>query len=141
MKGGSAAEFKINIPANTKTSPMTADRNFNKDAYLVSLSPHMHFRGKKIKYTLVYPDGKEEVLLSVPNYQFNWQKNYDFIKPKFVPAGSRLVVDGAFDNSATNPNNPDPDVVVTWGEQSWNEMFFGFYRYRDAEPQTNAAVQ
>lgn len=132
MRGGSAAEFQINIPPHVKESPMTADRKFNKDAYLVSLSPHMHFRGSKVKYTLVYPNGSEEVLLSVPNYQFNWQKNYDYIEPKFVPAGSRLVVDGAFNNSATNPNNPDPSVTVTWGEQSWEEMFFGFYRYFEA---------
>ena len=137
MHGGSAAEFNLNIPPNVKESPMTAERNFAKDAYLVSLSPHMHFRGKKIKYTLIYPDGKEEVLLSVPNYQFNWQKNYDFIDPKFIPAGSRLIVDGAFDNSAANPNNPDPNITVTWGEQSWNEMFFGFYRYFNAEKNTD----
>jgi len=135
MRGGSAAEFNLNIPPNVKESPMTADRTFTKDAYLVSLSPHMHFRGKEIKYTLVYPDGNEEILLSVPNYQFNWQKNYDYIEPKFIPAGSRLVVDGAFDNSAMNPNNPDPSVTVTWGEQSWNEMFFGFYRYFEASDQ------
>lgn len=133
MGGGSAAEFNLNIPPNVKESPMTADRTFAKDTYLVSLSPHMHFRGKKIKYTLIYPDGRREVILSVPNYQFNWQKNYDFKEPMFIPAGTRLVVDGAFDNSATNPNNPDPNITVTWGEQSWNEMFFGFYRYFEAE--------
>ena len=133
MRGGSAAEFNLNIPPNVKESPMTADSTFKQDSYLVTLSPHMHFRGKKIKYTLFYPDGKEEVILSVPNYQFNWQKNYDFKTPKFIPAGTRLVVDGAFDNSATNPNNPDPNITVTWGEQSWNEMYFGFYRHFEAQ--------
>ncbi|MEX0619656.1 MAG: redoxin domain-containing protein [Pseudohongiellaceae bacterium] len=130
--GGSAADLNIQIPANTGHFPMTAQKVFPKDSYLTMLGPHMHYRGKEASYTLIYPDGSEETLLSVPNYQFNWQKNYDFVEPKFIPAGTTLVFDGAFDNSAMNPDNPDPDIEITWGEQTFNEMFFGFYRFIEA---------
>jgi hypothetical protein len=92
----------------------------------------MHYRGKEARFTLKYPDGSEEMILNVPNYQFNWQKTYDFIEPRFVPAGTEMVFEGAFDNSEMNPFNPDPTIEITWGEQTWNEMFFGFIRYYDA---------
>ena len=96
------------------------------------LGPHMHYRGHDANFTLVYPDGSSEEVLNVPNYQFNWQKVYDFQEPKFVPAGTEMVFTGTFDNSEFNPSNPDASQTLSWGEQTWQEMFFGFYRYVEA---------
>ena len=87
------------------------------------LSPHLHLRGKSMTYVVTYPDGRSETLLSVPNYDFNWQHYYDFAEPKRVPAGSTIMVRTLFDNSLKNRYNPAPDKEVYWGEQSWDEMY------------------
>jgi len=93
----------------------------------------MHYRGFDADFKVVYPDGSEEKLLNVPNYQFNWQTTYDFKEPKFLPAGTELVFNATFDNSEMNPFNPDPTVESNFGEQTWQEMFFGFYQYYEAD--------
>lgn len=131
--GGSAAELDIQIPPHDGNHEMVASKTFRKDSYLTMVGPHMHYRGKDARFTLVYPDGKKEEILNVPNYQFNWQKTYDFVEPMFIPAGTEMVLEGTFDNSAQNPYNPDPSVEITWGEQTWQEMFFGFVRYVEAD--------
>ena len=87
--------------------------------------PHMHYRGKDMKMTLVYPDGTERVLVDVPNYDFNWQTTYELAKPIRVPKGTRIDVEGHWDNSADNPSNPDPTKTVTFGNESYDEMFIG----------------
>lgn len=130
--GGSAAELDINIPPFEARHEMVASAKFRKDSYLTMLGPHMHYRGYDANFKLVYPDGSTEEVLNVPNYQFNWQKVYDFKEPKFVPAGTEMIFTGTFDNSEMNPFNPDPSQTLTWGEQTWQEMFFGFYRYVEA---------
>ncbi|MFM1897725.1 MAG: hypothetical protein RLZZ385_2799 [Pseudomonadota bacterium] len=131
--GGSASDLNIKIPPYAGYHPMTASKVFPKDSYLTMLGPHMHYRGLEADFKLVYPDGSEEMLLNVPNYQFNWQKTYDFAEPKFMPAGTRLVFNAAFDNSDMNPFNPDPSAEISFGEQTWQEMFFGFYQYIEAD--------
>jgi hypothetical protein len=130
--GGSAADLDINIPPFEARHEMVATAKFRKDSYLTMLGPHMHYRGYDANFKLVYPDGRTEEILNVPNYQFNWQKVYDFEEPKFVPEGTEMVFTGTFDNSEMNPFNPDPSQTLTWGEQTWQEMFFGFYRYVEA---------
>lgn len=109
---------------------------FKKDAVIYDLSPHMHFRGSWFKFQLLHPDGKRETLLSVPHYDFNWQTSYRLAEPKHVPAGTWMLCTGAHNNSPTNPNNPDPTKTVTWGLQSWNEMFMGFMTVADDLPAT-----
>lgn len=131
--GGSASDLNINIPPHSQRHQMTASKVFPEDIYLSMLGPHMHYRGYDADFTLVYPDGSEEALLNVPNYQFNWQTTYDFKEPKYVPAGSKLVFNATFDNSAMNPYNPDPSATINFGEQTWQEMFFGFYQYYEAD--------
>ncbi|MCY3688082.1 MAG: redoxin domain-containing protein [Gammaproteobacteria bacterium] len=131
--GGSAAELDIDI-APFSRQEMIATKTFREDAYLSMLGPHMHFRGYDAHFRLIYPDGESAEILNVPNYQFNWQKTYDFKEPLFVPAGSQLEFSGTFDNTAMNPFNPDPSDTLSWGEQSWQEMFFGFFRYVEAGP-------
>ncbi len=130
--GGSAAELDINIDPFT-TEEMVATATFRKDSYLTMVGPHMHYRGYDANFKLQYPDGRVEEVLNVPNYQFNWQKTYDFVEPKFLPAGTQMIFRGTFDNTEMNPFNPDASQTLTWGEQTWQEMFFGFFRYVEAD--------
>lgn len=130
--GGSAAELEIDVPPFS-TKEMVATKKFRKDSYLTMIGPHMHFRGYDANFKLVYPDGRTEEILNVPNYQFNWQKTYDFKEPLFIPAGTEMVFTGTFDNTEMNPFNPDPSSTISWGEQTWQEMFFGFFRYVEAD--------
>ena len=98
---------------------------FDQDVELVYMMPHMHVRGKDMTYTLEYPDGRKEVVLNVPHYDFNWQLGYDTsIK---VPKGTKLHVDAHFDNSPNNKFNPNPNKTVYYGEMTWEEMMFPFF--------------
>ena len=87
----------------------------------------MHYRGKSFRFEAEYPDGRREVLLDVPRYDFNWQLRYDLAEPKFMPKGTRLLCTAHFDNSETNPWNPDPTATVRFGLQTWEEMMVGYY--------------
>jgi hypothetical protein len=92
----------------------------------------MHVRGRDFKFTAQYPDGQSEVLLNVPNYDFQWQHRYRLAEPKKIPAGTRIDCVAHFDNSIENPANPDPTKAVTWGDQTWEEMMIGFFTYVDS---------
>ncbi len=124
------ANPRLKIPANTKFHPEQAVNTFKQDSVIYSLHPHAHFRGKSAQFIAQYPDGREELLINIPNYDFNWQGTYDLAEPKTVPAGTKMVYIQTFDNSVQNKANPDPNVTVTWGEQTWEEMVFGVVRYR-----------
>ena len=87
----------------------------------------MHLRGKSFEYTVIYPDGRSEVLLRVPNYDFFWQLDYQLSKPLTIPPGTQIVCTAWFDNSPNNPKNPDPTATVRFSKQSWEEMMIGFY--------------
>jgi hypothetical protein len=86
----------------------------------------MHLRGKDFKYVAHFPDGHDEELL-LSHYQFQWQESYLLPDPLLLPAGTRLECIGHFDNSKANPNNPDPSKSVRWGDQSFEEMFIGYF--------------
>jgi len=124
-----AYNTEFSIPPNDPALETTASHRILKDTLLYELAPHMHYRGKEFEYVAQYPDGSSEVLLSVPKYDFNWQTMYRLKKPKLLPAGTRIVCTGAFDNSATNPSNPDPNTWVRFGEQTFEEMFIGYMGY------------
>jgi hypothetical protein len=102
----------------------------------------MHVRGKDFTFTVVYPDGRSEIVLRVPKYDFNWQLAYRLKNPLALPKGSRVECVAHFDNSANNKYNPDPAKEVRWGDQTWEEMMVGWFSYtRDAEeiPPTSTA--
>jgi hypothetical protein len=107
---------------------------FNQDSHITALFPHTHLRGKSWEYRLVYPDGRTEVVLSVPTYDFNWQTYYLFAKPLAVPKGARLEATAHYDNSTNNKFNPDPKVDVRWGEQTWQEMQYSGITYSIDKP-------
>jgi len=96
---------------------------------LLGFMPHMHLRGKDFKYTLVFPDGREEVMLNVPRYDFNWQLDYLLKSPLELPKGTRIDCVAHFDNSLNNKFNPDPSKDVKWGDQTWEEMMMGWFTY------------
>lgn len=122
-----------NIPPYDPNFEQTAEITIPDDAYVLSFLPHMHFRGKYMRFEAHYPDGTTELMANVANYNYNWQMEYQLAEQKLVPAGTRIVVTGAFDNSAQNKANPDPARDVPWGDQSWDEMFFGqvYYKFVD----------
>jgi thiol-disulfide isomerase/thioredoxin len=130
---GSAMQPLLLIPPGAANYRVTASRKFNRPALLLSLCPHMHLRAKSASFTLIRPDGSRETLLSVPRYDFGWQTNYYLAEPLPIPKGSTIEFVVVYDNSAGNPNNPDPTKLVTWGEQSWDEMMIGFFEYTLAD--------
>jgi peroxiredoxin len=117
------------IPPKVPDYKVTSATTFRQDTLLWSLLPHMHLRGKSFEYRAVYPDGKRQTLLSVPRYDFGWQSTYRLAEPLRLPAGTRIECTAHFDNSAANPNNPDPSRFVYWGDQTWEEMMIGFVDY------------
>jgi peroxiredoxin len=125
----SAAQKHLAIPPGDGNYEATSSTTFDHDAELLSFLPHMHLRGKDFRYEVVFPDGKRETLLSVPRYDFNWQSAYRLEKPLHLPAGTRIECTAHYDNSKDNPNNPDPNKMVHWGDQTWDEMMIGFVDY------------
>ncbi len=130
----------LRIPAGAQSHTESVAHTFRDNVLLYSLMPHAHLRGRAAKFTAHYPDGREEILLSVPKYDFSWQTVYQFQEPKIIPSGTRIVFDMTWDNSARNRANPDPARDVPWGDQTWDEMNAGWLRYRALAPDENAAA-
>ena len=132
-----ATKLSFEIPPGVEEYPLSAEYTFRRDALLYHLSPHMHGRGKWMKFEAVYPDGRRETLLSVPYYEYDWQHQYWLTEPKRLPAGSKIRVTGAFDNSANNPFNLDPKASVRFGLQTTDEMFMGYFHFANAPSTSN----
>jgi peroxiredoxin/mono/diheme cytochrome c family protein len=116
----------VYIPAGADNQKIEASFTFKEDGQVLGFMPHMHLRGKDFLCEAIKPGGKTEVLLSVPHYSFGWQASYRLEKPYPMPKGSQLHCLAHFDNSAKNPNNPDPTKDVRWGDQTWEEMMIGW---------------
>jgi mono/diheme cytochrome c family protein len=121
------SDFKI--PAGADNHEVRSTYTFRQDSVVHALLPHMHYRGKDFTYTATYPDGRSEILLKVPAYDFNWQTLYQEAKPLEIPAGTRIDCLAHYDNSTKNRANPDPTKDVTFGNQSFDEMMIGFVDY------------
>jgi len=121
-----AFDVRFAIPPGAENHEVKAYYEFEQDAEIVSLMPHMHLRGKNFTYRAIYPDGRSEVLLSVPDYDFNWQVYYYPKKTLKMPKGTKIEAIAHYDNSAKNALNPDPTREVRFGEQTWEEMMNGF---------------
>ena len=117
------------IPAGAPNHQVTASYTFDRDVELISYMPHMHMRGKDMKYEALYPDGHRETLLWVPRFQFNWQTVYRLKNPVRIPKGTKLIVTAHFDNSTKNLHNPDPTKAVRWGDPTYDEMMIGWIEY------------
>jgi hypothetical protein len=118
-----------NIPPNVDNWEIAGEMNVKQDITLYAFAPHMHLRGKDIKYILVWPDGRKQTLLNVPKFDFNWQLHYELEEPLKIPAGSKMIAIAHYDNSINNRYNPAPQKEVFWSEQSWDEMFIPWFEY------------
>jgi hypothetical protein len=132
LKTSAAYTTSLDIPPGAKEYERQAEFTFVRSVWLYELSPHMHYRGAWFNFQAVYPDGSREMLLSVPKYEFDWQTLYRLTAPKRLPAGTRIICRGAFDNSPQNLYNPDPTARVRFGLQSWDEMFIGYFNFAEA---------
>jgi mono/diheme cytochrome c family protein len=124
-----AYDMRFVIPAGAPNHQVKAVYEFDQDAHIISFMPHMHLRGKDILYRAIYPDGRTEILLSVPKYDFSWQVYYYPVKPLAMPKGTKIEAIAHYDNSTRNPLNPDPTRDVRFGEQTWDEMMNAFFDY------------
>lgn len=123
------------IPPGDPNFKVTNEHVIEEDIYLLSMGPHMHYRGKAMRYDLEYPDGEMETLLWVPDYDFNWQFLYEYEVPKFIPAGSTMHLSWWFDNSEANRFNPDPSASVEYGPATTDEMANARIYYAPTKPQ------
>jgi mono/diheme cytochrome c family protein len=129
LRMGTLINGQLKIPAGEKDYSISAEMTTLTDVSLRSLLPHTHLRGKSWEYSVVYPDGRSEIILSVPKYDFNWQTEYVFAEPVKLPKGTKVRAVAHYDNSVNNKSNPDPTVDVAWGDQTWEEMMFTAYVY------------
>lgn len=129
VHGGAVDDCTFRIPAGADNHPVEASLVLKEDVSILSMSPHMHLRGKDFKVWAELPDGSELAILEIPRYDFNWQLTYVAAEPIALPAGTRLRTRAHYDNSAGNPFNPDPTVDVEWGEPTTDEMMLMFFRY------------
>ena len=131
LKTGAAYDTSFVIPPGAKDAAVAAQMNFARPVTIYEMSPHMHYRGKRMRFEAVLPDGTVETLLNVPNYDFAWQSMYRLAQPRRLPAGSSVRLTGGFDNSPWNPWNPGPGAEVRFGEQTDEEMFIGYLNYSE----------
>jgi hypothetical protein len=117
----------LKIPAGDPNYRVDSVFDLGAEVQLTGMQPHMHYRGKDFEFRVIYPNGETETLLRVLNYNFNWQLSYSLANPIVLPKGTRIQCTAHFDNSANNPNNPDPGKEVSWGDQSSDEMMIGFF--------------
>ncbi len=122
-----ADNWRFAIPPGDPDYEVDAKLTLQQDTTLLAFLPHMHFRGKDFLYRVAFPDGRKETLLSVPQYNFNWQLSYQLAQPIFLPKGTTIECVAHYDNSVNNPFNPDPTKQVQPGEQTWEEMMIGFF--------------
>jgi mono/diheme cytochrome c family protein len=127
LGGGNVMNLGFVIPPGAPDHEVKASKTFQENTYLIAMMPHMHVRGKDFTYTVTYPDGRSEIILHVPKYDFDWQLTYELKRPLLLPKGTRLDCVAHFDNSIRNKFNPDPTREVRWGEQTWEEMMIGWY--------------
>ncbi len=118
---------KFLIPAGDDNYRVDASKPLARDTLMLSYYPHMHLRGKSMQYSVTYPDGKTEILVDVPKYDFNWQVYYILSEPKMLPKGTEMHVTAFYDNSENNLANPNPTMDVDYGDQTFDEMMYGWY--------------
>jgi hypothetical protein len=140
VRTGLVANPLLAIPPGAADHLVEAEATFLDDVKIWSMHPHMHLRGKDMTYTAIYPDGRREIVLRVPRYDFGWQTDYWLAEPLALPKGAKLHVSAHFDNSAANRANPDPAATVRWGDQTREEMMIGFFTYTAEGPGASASA-
>jgi hypothetical protein len=126
MISAAVGSFDFVIPPGDPNYRVDASIKLPADIRVTGFTPHMHLRGKSFEYRAIFPDGRREVLLRVPKYDFNWQISYELAEERVFPKGTIIEATAYFDNSAGNKFNPDPKASVRFGDQTWDEMMIGF---------------
>jgi hypothetical protein len=129
MRLSSLVNGTLRIPPGDPDYSIAAEMTATADITIRQMLPHTHLRGKSWEYTATYPDGRSEVILAVPKYDFNWQTDYVFAEPLKLPKGTKVRAVAHYDNSVRNKANPDPKAEVWWGDQTWEEMMFTSFVY------------
>jgi hypothetical protein len=132
------ANLSFAIPAGATNHKVESEWIAPRDILLLSFMPHMHLRGKDFKYVAEYPDGRSEVILNVPQYDFAWQTSYRLAEPLRLPKGTKVHCTAHFDNSSGNRANPDSKKEVTWGDQTWEEMMIGWFDFMYVQTERDA---
>ena len=127
-----AVGARFELPANVADFPLAAETTIDTDIVVTGVRARMSYRGKKMRFIAIDAAGKENILFSVPAYNYGWQPHYLLDQPVAIDAGSVLRVEGALDNSLSNPTNPDSTRAIAWGLESWEEMFTGYFTYYEA---------
>ncbi len=118
------------IPAGDANHAVTACYTLPEDTHLLSFTPHMHYRGSSMRVEAVKPGSDApEPIISIPEYDFEWQTQFNYAKPVFLPEGTQLRILATFDNSANKRGNPDPEAVIRWGSPTRKEMMDGWIEY------------
>jgi len=139
----SLAKAGTRIPAGEANWETRGELEFGQDAQLVWLMPHMHLRGKDMRFSLVDPNGRSQTVLDA-KFNFNWQLGYEMDNPIRVRRGTRMFVVAHHDNSANNPYNPNPAAEVGWGDLTSEEMvlpWFGVIVNPDADPEKILSIR
>ncbi len=124
-----AVATRFLLPPNAHDFELQAEHRLDQDVVITGVRARMNFRGKRMKFILQHPDGSVKELFSIPAYNYGWQPHYLLDQAAPAPAGSILRVSGAFDNSISNPDNPDPSKQIGFGLESWDEMFTGYFTF------------
>ncbi|HEY4363008.1 MAG TPA: thiol-disulfide isomerase [Bryobacteraceae bacterium] len=114
------------IPPGNPNFRVEASVTIQDPVRLAGMRAHMHLRGKSFQFRAIYPTGESEILLNIPKFDFDWQPYYYLESPKLLPRGTKIICTAYYDNSANNINNPDPNKLIRWGPQSWDEMMIGW---------------
>jgi peroxiredoxin len=127
FRGGVIPGRFLGIPANQPDYKVYGSTTVTEDCVLHNITPHMHLIGKKIKVTIKMPEKPKQTLLEIGSWDYNWQETYFLKDPLKLPKGTTLDIEATYDNTTNNPNNPsNPPKLVTFGEQTTNEMCFVF---------------
>jgi hypothetical protein len=140
VRVGNLQNANFVLPAGTADTRVDAELTLQQDLTLWSVLPHTHMRGKKWEVTAITPDGKSEVILNVPKYDFNWQTDYIFKEPLQLQKGTKIRTSAWYDNSTANKANPDPTKDVYWGDQTWEEMQFTAFTFSLPDTQTKTVA-
>ena len=125
-----AKNKKFQIPPHHKNYLVESRYKVKKDVFLLSITSHMHLRGKSSSVLLMSPEGKKEEIYRLNSYNFNFQQGFSLKTPLFIRSGSVLVCRNWFDNSSENPINPDPSKTVRWGYYFNDEMSECYFLFR-----------
>ena len=132
---------RLQIEPGHGAFPIKSSHVLDRDVTLLGLFTHMHLRGKDVTFYAEGPNLPREILLQIPNYNFEWQLAYEIAAgKKHLPGGTKIESIAHYDNSTFNPYNPDPKRTVPYGLQTYDEMFNGYVFFVDDHEDLNLTI-